>query len=193
TYLRHDTAIKPVLRALVSSPEFLASDGQKVRDPGEDVVAAYRALGVRMRRPASDRSAANAVLWQAGRIGTLPMAWPRPDGQPLTSRAWSSPSRMFASMELHWALSGGWWPDEDVTYRSPRSWVPRFPMRFDLVVDHVSQVLLHRRSTAQLLRACCEATEIAPRERITRDHPLVAWKMNRLLATVLDSPAFYSR
>ncbi|HYH34444.1 MAG TPA: DUF1800 domain-containing protein, partial [Nocardioides sp.] len=103
TYLRHDTAIKPVLRALVSSPEFLASDGQKVRDPGEDVVAAYRALGVRMRRPASDRSAANAVLWQAGRIGTLPMAWPRPDGQPLASRAWSSPSRMFASMELHWA------------------------------------------------------------------------------------------
>jgi uncharacterized protein (DUF1800 family) len=193
TYLAHDTAIVPVLRELVRSPEFLASEGLKVRDPAEDVVATYRLLGARMRQPTSDQSAANAVIWQVGQLGTLPMAWPRPDGQPQTSRAWSSPSRALASMQLHWVIAGGWWPDVDVTYRSPASWVPSFPMRFDLLVDHVSQVLLHRRSTPQLLRACCEATEIAPRERIRRDHPLIGWKMHRLLSTVLDSPTFYSR
>lgn len=193
TYLAHDTAIKPVLRALVSSPEFRASAGLKVRDPGEDVVATYRALGVRMRRPTNDQSAANAVLWQAGQLGTLPMAWPRPDGQPLTSQAWASPARMFASMDLHLVLSGGWWPNQDVSHRSPRSRVPRFPVRFDVLVDHLSQVLLHRRSTAELLRACCEATEIGPRERITRTHPLIGWKMPRLLVTVLDSPDFYAK
>jgi len=71
--------------------------------------------------------------------------------------------------------------------------VPRFPMRFDLLVDHLSQVLLHRRSTAALLQACCEATAIRPRETITRDHPLIGWKMNRALSTILDSPTFYLR
>ena len=193
TYLEHDTAIKPVLRALVSSAEFRASAGRKVRDPGEDVVATYRVLGATMSAPTSDRSAAHVVLWQMGRLGTLPMSWPRPDGQPLASGAWSSPSRMLASMQLHLSVGSGWWPTQEVRHRSSASWVPSFPMRFDLLVDHLSQVLLHRGSTAALLRACCEATEITPRTRITRSHPLIAWKMNRLLVTILDSPAHFLR
>ena len=192
-YLDHDTAIKPVLRVLVESQEFLASDGQKVRDPNEDLVAACRLLGVRVSRPTGDQSAANALLWQAGSLGALPMDWPRPDGQPQTSRAWSSPSRLLASMRVHWSLCGGWWPSQDVRYRTDVSWVPRFPIRFDLFVDHLSQVLLHRYSTAALLQACCQAAGIGPREMITRDHPLLAWKMNRVLSTMLDSPTFYLR
>jgi len=193
TYLAHDTAIKPVLRALVASPEFLASEGLKVRDPGEDVVAAYRLLGIKVSRPTTEQGAADAVLWQVGSLGTQPMDWPRPDGQPQISRAWASPSRLLASMRVHWSLCGGWWPSDGVRYRRDTAWVPRFPLRFDLVVDHLSQVLLHRHSTAALLRACCEASDIRPRETITRGHPLLDWKMNRVLATILDSPAFYSR
>jgi uncharacterized protein (DUF1800 family) len=193
TYLEHDTAIKPVLRALVASPEFLASGGLKVRDPGEDVVAAYRLLGIKVSRPSSGQAAANAVLWQVGSLGVQPMGWPRPDGQPQTSRAWASPARLLASMRVHWTLCGGWWPSGDVRYRHDTAWVPGFPLRFDLVVDHLSQVLLHRPSTAALLRACCEASDIRPRETITRGHALVEWKMNRVLVTILDSPAFYSR
>ena len=110
------------------------------------------------------------MLWQAGSLGTLPMDWPRPDGQPQTSRAWASPSRLLASMRVHWVLCGGWWPSQDVRYRRDSGWVPRFPLRFDLVVDHLSQVLLHRHSTSALLQACCEASDIGPRETITRDH-----------------------
>jgi uncharacterized protein (DUF1800 family) len=192
-YLEHDTAIKPVLRVLAGSPELLASEGQKVRDPAEDVVAACRLLGVDVLRPTTDQSAANALLWQVGSLGTLPLDWPRPDGQPQTTRAWSSPSRLLASMRVHWVLCGGWWPTLDVRYRKDAGWVPRYPLRFDLLVDHLSQVLLHRHSTSTLLRACCEATGTGPRELITRDHPVVAWKMNRVLSTVLDSPAFYAR
>ena len=193
TYLEHDTALKPVLRVLAGSPELQASEGQKVRDPAEDVVAACRLLGVEVLRPTADQSAANALLWQVGSLGTLPLDWPRPDGQPQTSRAWSSPSRLLASMRVHWVLCGGWWPTLDVRYRKDAGWVPRYPQRFDLLVDHLSQVLLHRNSTSTLLRACCEATGTGPRELITRDHPVVAWKMNRVLSTVLDSPAFYAR
>ena len=38
-YLKNDTAIVPVLRALVASKEFRTSAGRKLRDPSEDVVA----------------------------------------------------------------------------------------------------------------------------------------------------------
>ena len=193
TYLDHDTAIKPVLRALVTSPEFLASEGQKVRDPNEDIVAALRLLGIKVARPTSDRSAANAVLWQASSLGAYPLGWPRPDGQPQTSRAWASPARLLASMRVHWVLCGGWWPQDEVRYRPATAWVPELPMRFDLIVDHLSQALLHRHSTSDLLRACCEFAGIEPHERITRDHPLMRHKLHRVLSTILDSPAFYAR
>ena len=196
-YLDHDTAIRPVLRALVGSVAFARSAGSKVRDPGEDLVATYRALGVRVARPplgdAGEKYAAAQLLWQAASLGTMPFSWPRPDGQPIDNQSWASPSRMLASMSVHMELAGGWWPNRGIRYREPEQWVPRFPIRFDELVDHLSQVLLHRRSTSTLLRACCEAVDLQPRERVTRDHALVQWSMFRLLGTVLDSPAFLTR
>ena len=45
-YLANQTAIVPVLQALVAHPEFGASPGAKVRTPTDDVVATYRALDV---------------------------------------------------------------------------------------------------------------------------------------------------
>lgn len=192
-YLDHGTAIRPVLRALVAASEFRASDGHKVRTPVEDVVATYRALGIRVSRPTADDSAANAVLWQCGNLGAYPLAWPRPDGMPQVGEAWATPARMMASMQVHYGLSGGWWPDTDVRYRKPASWAPRLPIRFDALVEHLSQVLLHRSSTPTLLRACCEAVGVSSTERITRDHRVLRWESARLLATFLDSPAHYTR
>ncbi len=110
-YLAHDTDLRPVLRALVRSAEFRRSVGGKVRDPGEDLVASYRAFGLSPTKPpagdAGGGYAANAMLWQAASLGTTPFAWPRPDGQPVTNDAWATPSRMLASMGLHMNLSGG--------------------------------------------------------------------------------------
>lgn len=193
-YLAHDTAIRPVLRALVRSPEFAAAVGAKVRDPGEDLVATYRALGIRVTKPGSSgRDAADQLLWQVAAIGTQPFAWPRPDGQPIDNDSWASPSRLLASMTMHMDLAGTWWPDEGIKYRPDTAWVPRFPIRFEALVDHLSRVLLHRRATSQLVRACCEAVAVQPHEKITRDHGLVKWNMHRLLSTFLDSPAFLTR
>ncbi|WP_051549369.1 DUF1800 domain-containing protein [Nocardioides sp. URHA0032] len=196
-YLDNSTEIRPVLRALVRSSEFARSVGAKVRDPGEDVVATYRALDVRLDRPpagdAGDSYAANQIVWQADSIGTKPFDWPRPDGQPIDNDAWSSPSRMLATMSVHLDMAGTWWPDKGATYHSTAWWVPRYPIRFDVLVDALSQRILHRRSTAQLLQACCEAVDVQPRERITKDHGLVRWNWYRLLTTFLDSPAFLTR
>ncbi len=196
-YLDHDTDIRPVLRALVRSSAFANSVGAKVRDPGEDLVATYRALDVTVSKPpptaAGESYAANALVWQVSSLGTKPFDWPRPDGQPIDNRAWASPSRLMASMSLHYSMSGGWWPKTGAGYRTADDWIPSYPIRFDKLVDHLSQEMLHRRSTSGLLKACCEAVGVQPHDKITPDHAVASWNLPRLLTTVLDSPAFLTR
>jgi hypothetical protein len=192
-YLAHGTAIKPVLRALVKSPEFAAAAGAKVRDPNEDVVATYRVLDIRLSRPSADNSGANAVLWQAASLGNRPFGWPRPDGQPVDNGSWSSPSRLIASMSLHRGLAAGWWPTVDTRYRDATHWAPSFPVRFDRLDEHTSRLLLHRTASAALLEACCTATGCRPGDQITPDHPIMQWRSWNYLSTFLDSPAFLHR
>ncbi len=198
-YLDNATAIKPVLQALVASKEFGRSAGAKVRDPSEEIVATYRVLRVTLSDPpAGDNGyAARAILWQAGSIGAVPFDWPRPDGQPVDNQSWSSPARLLASMETHWAMSGGWWPKDGIRYRSAQAWLPSKRVRFDVLVDHLSQQLLGRHSTARLLKACVEVCpgdwHVRPSSKIEADHPLVRWGFHRVLATILDSPDHFTR
>ena len=84
------------------SEEFAMAVGAKVRDPGEDVVATYRALDVKVRKP-TERQRRRQRRWP-GRppsVGALPFGWPRPDGQPIDNESWSYPSRLMASMDIH--------------------------------------------------------------------------------------------
>lgn len=198
-YLRHDTAIKPVLLALVDSREFKAAAGQKVRDPSEEVVATYRALRVTLSDPpAGDNShAARAILWQAASVGAVPFEWPRPDGQPIDNASWASPARLLASMETHWSMAGGWWPSDGIRYRTPQAWMPRPRLRYDLLVDHMCQQLLGRPSTRTLLKACVQACpgdwRVRPSSVITAEHPLMRWGFHRLVVTILDSPDHLTR
>lgn len=192
-YLANDTNIIPVLRALVASSEFQQSAGQKVRTAEEDVIATYRVLGVRVGPPTTADSTANAMLWQAGKVGLYPYAWPRPDGRPDSGGAWSATSRLLASFEVHYAMAGGWWPKRDATYRTAVSWLPEPIIRMDLFVDHLSRTILGRASTATLLRACCQVTDTARTEKISKDHKIIKWKMARLLTTFLDNPQHLGR
>lgn len=129
-YVDRDTDITAVLLALVASAEYRAAADTKVRTPAEDVVATYRALGVELTggpTGLADDSAANTMLWQAQRIGAKPFDWPRPDGRPDTSQAWSSTSRFLASLDVHYTMSGGWWPEDGARYRMPVGWLPGAP------------------------------------------------------------------
>ncbi|MBZ5734457.1 DUF1800 domain-containing protein [Nocardioides sp. TRM66260-LWL] len=192
-YLANDTAIVPVLRALISSPEFLGSAGRKLREPSADVVATYRALGATIKPPRIDSSAANQMLWQAKNVGLGPMEWPRPDGRPTDAQSWATPLRALASMEFHWQVAGGWWPGEDIVWRTPQQWLPRPRVSLRVLVDHLSRTIHGRPSTEGLLRSCCVATNLAPETVITKDHPLVQWGFPRLLGALLDHPNHYER
>jgi hypothetical protein len=195
-YLANDTAIVPVIQALVAHPEFAGAIGAKVRTPTDDVVATYRALDVTVQRPVNGDSTANAMLWQTESIGQTPFEWARPDGPPETGAAWSAASRILASFESHYSMCGGWWPKKDAVYHPVKSWVPlndSQSMRFDALVDHLARRLLSRPASSRVTRACCLATGLAADTKITTDHQLVKWGMPVLLTTLLDSPEHMSR
>ncbi|CAA9351078.1 MAG: hypothetical protein AVDCRST_MAG36-1988 [uncultured Nocardioidaceae bacterium] len=190
-YLASGTDIKETLRALVRSKEFWASAGQKVRTPMDDLVATCRVLGVKAAAPTDDLGFACRVA--ALPASTMPFEWPRPDGPPDTADVWAAPNRMLASWRMHWALGGGYWPRQDVTYKQPASWLPADRIRFDRFVDHLSRVLLGRPSTPELLEAACTGIDAAPGDVVTRQHAVIRYKMPRLCAVLLDTPAHMTR
>jgi hypothetical protein len=197
-YLAHDTAIVPVLRALVASKEFRRSVGDKVRDPAQDLVATYRVLQAKIDPPpasaaAYEKSAVAALAWQSGHMGLIPFSWSTPDGPPTDNGSWSSPARLLGSMDIHWVVAHGWWPTEGIRYRRVTSWMPSPRMRFDVLVEHLCQQILHRHSNARLLRACATACQVSPREVIGPEHAVVTWRFGDLLATLLDSPDHFHR
>jgi hypothetical protein len=192
-YRSHGTQIRPVLRALVDSKPFKHSVGAKVRDPQGDLVATYRVIGVDIKKPTTRDSAPHQIIWQASSIGQGVAEWPRPDGQPIDNASWASPSRMMGSMSFHYGASGGWWPNKDIHYRSALSWLPKDTTPFKVLVEHMSQQILHRHSTDILLKSCCQAVAAKPHDQIDQDHPVMRWLFPRLLTTFLDSPAHYRR
>lgn len=109
-YLDNDTATVPVLRALFSSAEFAASVGQKVRRPGEDLVAAWRAVGVQPNPASTDPDGAVAGLrWMLSELGNAPLGWPPPNGYPDVASAWSGAGRTLNRWNAHVATTQQWW------------------------------------------------------------------------------------
>ncbi|MCR6033328.1 DUF1800 family protein [Nocardioides sp. zg-579] len=192
-YLQHDTAIVPVLRALVRSPAFRAAAGAKLRDPSADVVATYRALGVRLQKPASSSSATAAMLSSTGSLGLTTGTWPRPDGAPITNAAWSTPLRVLASVDLHWSMAHRSWPTKELVHRAPAAYLPPLPVTLRQLVDHASRIVLGKPAPAYLVEACALATGFPATEVVTAEHAIVKHHLSRVLATLLDSPDHYAR
>ena len=185
-YLASGTDIKATLRALVSSEEFWASAGRKVRTPIDDVVATCRVLQVSAQAPAGTGSFAHELSWSIR--STLVYQWPRPDGPPDRAAVSASTTRMLNSWQMHWGMAGGWWPNDQVRYKRPAAFLPERRLRFDQLVDHLSRVMLGRPSTDKLLKAACEGCDVQPGEVVSRSHAVIQWKFPRLVAVLLDSP-----
>jgi uncharacterized protein (DUF1800 family) len=192
-FRRSGTDIKATLRALVNHPEFARSRGAKVRTPAEDLVATHRVLGTRIQRPRRETDAAFEFVHATTAAGQEPFGWGPPDGFPDANSVWTSTTRFLGSMQFHQSLSGGYYPTGNIGYRRNSAWLPQRRIRFDALVDHLCRVLLNRPSTPVILGAACIAVDVRPGESITLDHPLVRYRMARLLACLLDTPAHMTR
>ncbi|CAB4722254.1 unannotated protein [freshwater metagenome] len=191
-YLDNGTAIQPVIRALVASPEFAASAGLKLRDPGEDVLASMRLLRATVTAPTSTTSIANLLGYGARDLGLAPLTWPAPNGAPQVNSAWATASRASASLQLHARLVSGTYPTAGVIAPA-KSWLPALPLAFRDLVDHLHRSMHLRPSTSTALQACCEATGLTPITPVSTTHPVLTTGWPALLGALLDLPAFYQR
>lgn len=193
-YLESGTDIKATLRALVDHPDFRSWADVKVRTPVEDFVNTYRVLQVEVRPPTSDpECAATAMIWACAAMGQRPYDWPRPDGFPETGETWSSASRMLGSWRVHRNTSGGFFPKVGIEYRELDYWLPRLPARLDAVVERMSQLLLAKDLTDQMLQTACRAIDEDPSTIVDTDSSIYKWRIPLVLLALLDTPDHMSR
>jgi uncharacterized protein (DUF1800 family) len=190
-FLDSGTDIKTTLRALVAHPDFLASRGRLTRTATEDVIATARVLGITAKAPVNRESFVNK-LTQVTHTDAI-YHWPRPNGSPRGDENWCTAGRMLDTFRMHWRFAAGWWPTQDVTYRTAASWLPQPSIRLDQYVDHLCRVLLGRSSTSRILGAAVAATGFGPATLITPTHLVSRSAFVRLVGTLLDSPEHMRR
>lgn len=191
-YIASGSEIKTMLRTLVSHPDFLPSAGKKERSPVEDAVATWRALGMRALRPRIQTDFAITCLNLVGALGYRPFSWPRPDGPPDVGFAWSSVGRMLGSFHFH-AVAAQGNSGAGVTYRNLASWLPRFPSTVRQLVTHVSTQLLGRKPNNDMLQSASLRLELPLDRRLATYEEFKSYRLERLLACLLDTPTHMSR
>lgn len=192
-YLANDTDIAATLMALSERPEFVGSEGNKVRTAFDDLVATVRVLDVQAQTPKSSQSFANGLIWVA-RMG-LPFSFPRPDGPPINGEAWSTPARVFASFSAHQSMSAGGWPGDEVSYRSYASWLPASRVRLGDFIDHLCRSWFGKNADQRLLDSGVLAISRSPSGEVATEDTyiddaniLLTWGFPRLASALLDTP-----
>ena len=104
-YLASDTAIAPVLRHIVLSPEFAGSAGLKSQRPYEWFASAVRLLALQ-QQPAMAVNG-GGVIETLGQLGQLPFGWHPPNGYPDLEAAWASTGPTLARWNTAQALVTG--------------------------------------------------------------------------------------
>lgn len=194
-YLKYDTAIVPVLRVLLTSPEFKASRWKKVRRPYEDLVGTLRALGYRpLAAPHSavDRRAGiEALYWRANNLQQPPLAWAQPDGYPDVAAAWTAGGGLLERWNMHLGLTAGWWPGKDtIGVPSAKALLPAVTssLTYGKLVDAVAVRLTGLPLPASHAAAVLTFLGKRPADHVGKGDRWVTWDVERFVALVLDTP-----
>lgn len=156
-YTTNKGRIKPVLMTLFSSSEFWAAVGQKVRRPGEYLVATYRTLGVKPtpsegyqqgdERRTPFVEGLRQIRDKMEQLGHFPMGQATPNGYPDIFVAWTSAGTMI----------NGWNEANDIvhgnrkmfSYSAPEKLVAKPPATAGAYLDALSAKLLHQKLSAK--------------------------------------------
>jgi hypothetical protein len=191
TYLKHDTAIVPVLRQLFSSAEFAAAAGRKVRRPYEDLVSTVRVLGLRPDPTGSE--GIETLHWMLVEMGHPPLAWSPPNGYPDVAMAWQSAAGSLSRWNAHLTASARWWP-KTLTGPALITMLPRkLPATHGDLIDVLAKRLLQRTVPAAQKAAICvfltdKWIRVQPSTPLLKDSAAIGWRLPSLVALLLDSP-----
>jgi uncharacterized protein (DUF1800 family) len=189
-YLAQDTQVAPVLAALLTSAEFTASAGAKVRRPMERLAATARLLRV---SPGRDPKGLLELYWMLDAAGHRPLGSTRPGGYPDTASAWRSPAVALSGFNTAAQLVHAWWPASLVN-PGPAKLLRTPPATRAAAIEAVGQRVLGRAPTAAERAAAAKLlSETQLPSRLVRG----SWEQKEtvgLIATLLlCSPAAMSR
>jgi uncharacterized protein (DUF1800 family) len=100
-----DGDIKAVLRTILTSAEFYAAAGQKLKRPVEFQLSALRALGARVSVP----DGAEQMLWALYSLGQVPFDWAPPNGYPDAGPAWATTNGLLSRWNVAASYAESWW------------------------------------------------------------------------------------
>jgi len=179
--------VKAMLRTIVASPEFWASDARraKIKKPFEYVASAVRALGGHVDARAAARLARSVAEMGEPLYGAQP-----PTGYPDRAEAWVNAGALLARMNFALALTQRRLPGVTLDL-APLAAERTAP---DTALDRVLVALLHNDVTAQT-RAVLTAQLADPeiRRQTPDDRGPADTDLEKLTALVLGSPEFQRR
>lgn len=117
TYVSAGTRIAPVMRALLLSPEFAASTGQKWARPQELLASAVASAAPRYVPPKDTAPWAplSGYIWLLETLGHVPLDHPDPEGPTDVASEWLNPGALLARWNAAEAIAGHW--DETLALR----------------------------------------------------------------------------
>lgn len=186
TFFTTEGNIRAVMRHILTSPEFMAAQGQKFRRPIDFMVAMIRAL-----RPGLTFGQRHWLVWSLEDMGQLPYNWNPPNGYPDAAGAWLNTNGLLNRWNVALSIpfaSEGWY--EDITLNLD-ALVPRVGTADQLVSASAAAILgsparLSPEDRAQLVAYVTDGG--SPVQALTDD--MRANKLPSLIGLLLASPQF---
>jgi uncharacterized protein (DUF1800 family) len=184
TYLDNDTDIRATLKTILTSDEFKAATGQKIKLPLRVLVSAMRALGADI---VANPKAALPLVAELRNLGQAFFAWQAPNGYPQAGAAWVNTGGMLGRWNLAFALAEG--RIKGVTHDLP-ALLPAESTMAGSLVDSVSAALLHAPLPAQARTALVDYLREGQAEQQQLDRATLERKLPELAGLIMASPAF---
>jgi uncharacterized protein (DUF1800 family) len=186
-YLRYDTDIRQVVRAVFLSSDFWSAVGTRMRRPLEDAVGTARVLGVQRGSSGTVRKALTNLFWSLEEAGHTPHGWLPPNGYPDVAAAWLGGGAMIQRWNVHRNFM--WWGYEFVRTDPHKLITQTSTLTADAWLRKIATKLLGVPMSEAHLAAILAGSDLEPGD-IMRDN---WWKSHRAVALVLDSPYFQLR
>ena len=182
-YLQQGTAIPPVVRHVVLSPEFARSADRKTQRPLEWAALAARVLG--LQQDPATHVHGDDLVHLLDRLGQTPFGWRQPDGYPDTAQAWATTASMLSRWNAAQQLVSGTAPgfqafDVDAFVGTP------VPTTVAALADRVARRVLCRAPRGTLRAALVRSTGLAAGASL--DQAAVRRLAPGLAALVLSAP-----
>jgi uncharacterized protein (DUF1800 family) len=184
-YLKYDTDIRQVVRAVFLSSDFWMAIGTRMRRPLEDGVGAARVLGV--KRGSKVAKALGNLFWNLEESGQTPHGWLPPNGYPDVAAAWLGGGAMIQRWNVHRNFI--WWGYEFGRTEAHKLITQTSTMTADAWLRKIVTKLLGVPMSEENLAAVLAGADLRPGDLIHNQW----WKSGRAVALVLDSPYFQLR